>query len=174
MKLPLEAFVEFVRERHAGQTSLSGEDYIEHLLRVLANTKDLLASLPIGMLSDTDIEEALLVAVGHDLIEDEKATKDEVRMIGGSERLIGRLCALSRMEPKPVYQQWIADIVASRDVVVIIVKLADNLDNNSDARIATLPPEKRSIRKRYDRAHSTLREGLDRMIEEFTTITSAT
>jgi (p)ppGpp synthase/HD superfamily hydrolase len=168
MTLTLETFVDFVRERHADQTSMSGEAYIEHLPRVLANTTELLASLPSGMLSEADIEETLLVAVGHDLIEDDKATKDEVREIGGTESLVTRLAGLSRMEPKPVYRQWIADIVATRDLALIIVKLADNLDNNSDTRIASLPPEKRSIRKRYDRAFVTLREGLDRMIAEFT------
>lgn len=173
MTLTLETFVDFVRERHSGQTSMSGEAYIEHLLRVLENTKNILASLPAGMLSEADFAEVLLVAVGHDLIEDGKATKDEVLEIGGTESLVTRITSLARMDPKPVYQQWIADLVATRDLVLIIVKLADNLDNNSDARIASLPLEKRSIRKRYDRAFVTLREGLDRMISEFTASTAA-
>ncbi|MCS4088674.1 hypothetical protein [Rhizobium sp. BK176] len=167
MTLTLETFLDFVRERHAGQASMSGEAYIDHLLRVLSNTRKLLESLPTGMLSDADIEESLLVAIGHDLIEDGKATKEEVLALGGSESLVSRLSALARMDPKPVYQQWIADIVAARDLVVIIVKLADNLDNNSDERIASLPLEKKSIRKRYDRAYATLRAGLDQMLAEF-------
>ncbi|MNL71989.1 hypothetical protein D3C87_1972280 [compost metagenome] len=71
------------------------------------------------------------------------------------------------MEPKPVYQKWIADIAEGCDLVVIIVKLADNLDNNSDVRIAALPPEKQSIRKRYDRAFATLNAGVERLVAEF-------
>ncbi|MBY3155270.1 hypothetical protein HFO56_23390 [Rhizobium laguerreae] len=131
MTLSLETFTAFVRERHADQTSMSGGAYIEHLLRVLATRRASLGSLPAGMLSEGEIEEALLVAIGHDLIEDEKATENEVRAIGGSENLVTRLTALARMEPKPVYQQWIAGIVETRDPVLVIVKLADNLGYSS-------------------------------------------
>lgn len=172
--LTLEGFLEFARERHADQTSTSGEPYIEHILRVVENTRQLLGKLPNGMVLPSEHEEALLVAVGHDLIEDERATENDIRAIGGSESLIRRLQALSRMDPKPVYQKWIADIAESGDVVVIIVKLADNLDNNSDVRIAALPPEKQSIRKRYDRAFSTLNAGLEQLISEFNASASPT
>lgn len=165
--LTLDSFLVFARERHADQTSMSGEPYIEHILRVVENTRKLLDKLPDGMLSTSEREEALLVAVGHDLIEDGHATEDEIRAIGGSEGLIRRLQALSRLDPKPVYQKWITDIAESGDLVVIIVKLADNLDNNSDVRIAALPPEKQSIRKRYDRAFATLNAGLDRLVVMF-------
>ncbi|MCZ7862732.1 hypothetical protein O9X98_15260 [Agrobacterium salinitolerans] len=165
--LTLETFLDFARERHADQSSMSGEPYIEHILRVVENTRKLLDKLPEGMLSPLEKEEALLVAVGHDLIEDERATEDDIRAIGGSESLIRRLQALSRMDPKPVYQKWITGIAESGDVVVIIVKLADNLDNNSDVRIAALPPEKQSIRNRYDRAFATLDAGLDRLKAAF-------
>lgn len=165
--LTLDIFLAFARERHAGQTSMSGEPYIDHILRVVENTKKLLDKLPEGMLSPSDREEALLVAVGHDLIEDERATEDDIRAIGGSESLIRRLRALSRMEPKPVYQHWIVGIANSGDLVVIIVKLADNQDNNSDVRIAALPPEMQSIRKRYDRAFATLNAALEQMIFRF-------
>ncbi|MDW9481877.1 hypothetical protein GOB57_24830 [Sinorhizobium meliloti] len=168
MTLTLERFIDFARERHAGQTSMSGEPYIEHIIRVLDNTDKLLASLPDGMMAETDKQETRLLAVGHDLIEDRRASKDDIRAIGGGERLVSRLIAVSRMEePKPVYQQWIKGIVISGDLALIIAKLADNLDNNSDERIASLPPEKQSIRNRYDRAFATLRGGLDGKIAAF-------
>jgi (p)ppGpp synthase/HD superfamily hydrolase len=170
--LTLESFLRFARERHADQTSMSGEPYIEHIIRVAENTRKLLAKLPDGMISPWDKEEALLVAVGHDLIEDGRATEDDIRAIGGSESLIRRLRALSRMDPKPVYQSWITSIAESGDIVVIIVKLADNLDNNSDVRIAALPPEKQSIRRRYERAYSTLNAKLVDLIASFLSGTS--
>jgi hypothetical protein len=68
--LTLDRFLAFAQERHADQTSMSGEPYIEHILRVVETTRKLLDELPDGMLSPTENEEALLVAVGHDLIED--------------------------------------------------------------------------------------------------------
>lgn len=147
---------------------MSGEAYIEHLLRVVANTRLILELLPVGMLDAADEEEALLVALGHDLFEDEKATPDDVRHLGGSETLIRRLERLSRLDPKPVYQAWITEIAAGDDLVALIVKLADNLDNNSDERINALPEDKRSIRKRYDRAFAVLRSALDERIAAFT------
>ncbi|MCV9964373.1 hypothetical protein OIU34_21020 [Pararhizobium sp. BT-229] len=165
--LTLDRFIEFARERHSGQTSLSGEPYIEHLLRVLENTRQILSRLPDGMISPEDRLEAELAAVGHDMIEDGRATEEDILSIGGTASLVRRLKALARMDPKPVYQHWIVDIVNSGDLVVIIVKLADNQDNNSDVRIAALPPEMQSIRKRYDRAFTTLNTGLKQMIDRF-------
>jgi (p)ppGpp synthase/HD superfamily hydrolase len=161
-------FLDFVRTRHAGQTSMNGEDYIEHLLRVVANTRTILGSLPAGMLSASDEEDALLVALGHDLFEDEKATAKDVSDLGGSESLIRRLNRLSRLDPKPVYQGWIVGIAADVDLVPLIVKLADNLDNNSDERINVLPVEKRSIRNRYNKAFTVLRVALDERIAIYT------
>jgi (p)ppGpp synthase/HD superfamily hydrolase len=165
--LTLDSFTTFARDRHAGQTSMSGEPYIDHILRVVENTRQLLDKLPDGMLSPHAADEALLVAVGHDLIEDERATEDDIRAIGGSESLIRRLRSLSRTEPKPIYQEWIVDISESGDIVIIVVKLADNIDNNSDTRISALPPDKQSIRKRYNRAFTTLNAMLDKLISEF-------
>lgn len=167
MTISYDVFLDFVRKRHAGQTSMNGEDYIEHLLRVVANTRVILDTLPAGMLSTSDEEEALLVALGHDLIEDGKATAEEIRDLGGSESLIRRLTRLSRLVPKPVYQAWIIEIAADSDLVLLIVKLADNLDNNSDDRINALPVNKRSIRNRYNRAFLVLRSALDARIAAF-------
>lgn len=167
MKISYDVFLDFVRTRHAGQTSMNGEDYIEHLLRVVANTRTILGSLPSGMLSASDEEEALLVALGHDLFEDKKATAEEIRELGSSETLIGRLNKLSRLDPKPIYHSWIINISGDDDLVPLIVKLADNLDNNSDERINALPVEKRSIRNRYNRAFPVLRSALDERIAGF-------
>lgn len=165
--IAFDDFLAFARQRHAGQTSKSGEPYIEHILRVVQNTKAIWAALPQGMVSEEDQQEALLVAIGHDLIEDGRATVDEVISLGGSQSLIRRLGAISRMEPKPVYQAWITAIADAGDIVVLVVKIADNLDNNSAERIAALPSEMQSIRKRYDRAFQTLKAGLDRLVADY-------
>ncbi len=160
-------FLEFVRARHAGQISMNGEPYIEHLLRVAERTRELLDTLPKGMLSSDEVAEAMVTALGHDLFEDEKAMASDVLALGGSERLIGHLDALSRVDPKPVYQEWIKQIATADDLVPLVVKLADNLDNNSDDRINALPVEKRSIRKRYDRAYKVLKQALDDRVSAY-------
>lgn len=167
MSITYDIFADFVRTRHAGQTSMNGEPYIEHLLRVVENTRSILQTLPNGMVSAADEEEALLTALGHDLFEDEKATAQDVRDIGGTETLVRRIKRLSRLDPKPVYQPWIIDIAADEDVVPLIVKLADNMDNNSDERIAALPVEKQSMRKRYNKAFPVMRSALDERVAEF-------
>lgn len=170
--LTVERFLAFARQRHDGQTSMSGEPYIEHLLRVLENTRAILSRLPDDFLSDNDRLEAELSAIGHDMLEDKKATTDDIRALGGSESLIRRLLALSRLDPKPVYQSWIVGICECGDPVVIIVKIADNTDNNSEPRIAALPPEKRSIRKRYDKAFRALDAALREMVDTFLFVSS--
>lgn len=167
MNIDYPIFLKFVTERHAGQVSQSGEPYVLHLISVADRTRQAIASFPEGLLSANDADEALLVALGHDLFEDERATPDDIRMLGGSESLIARINALSRLEPKPVYQTWIEGIAASGDLVSIIVKKSDNEDNNSDERIASLPSEKQSIRRRYSRAHPPLQEALDKAISDF-------
>lgn len=168
LSIAYDFFLKFVTERHHGQVSMNGEPYIEHLLRVAENVRAILATLPEGFLTTDDHDEALIVALGHDLLEDKRATADDIRAIGGTERLITRLTKLDRSaSQQPTYQAWIGELASDDDAVVIIGKLGDNLDNNSDARIAALPEDKRSIRERYDRAYPTLRRGLDDLVARF-------
>lgn len=164
------SFLEFVTDTHRGQVDQAGKPYIGHLIRVAERTKKKVQELPEGVISDADREEALQVALGHDLIEDQNVTKEQLIALGKSERFYNRLLALSRIEPgpgqpKPEYQEKIRQIVEGGDLVVILVKLSDNEDNNDPVRMAELPEEKRrKLGARYDVAHATLQDGLETLI----------
>ena len=56
------------------------------------------------------------------------------------------------------YTQYIDKIVESGHVPAIIIKLADNLDNNHPFNIINRSHDEQSITKRYDRAFRKLRD----------------
>lgn len=157
----------FVEEAHLGQVDRGGHPYFGHLTRVSAKVANLLSKLPEGMLSAEDKEQAILLGLSHDLLEDTSKTKDDLRTLGANELFIKRLEALSRLDKTATYMDWIRGISAAGDVVTILVKLADNEDNNDPARIAQLPEDQRSITQRYERAHKILKAALDQKIAEF-------
>lgn len=156
----------FVEEAHSGQVDRGGHPYFGHLSRVLANVENLINELPDGMLSTEDREQALLLALCHDLLEDTPTTKDDLRSMGANDLFLQRLELLSRLGEfkKMSYMDWIRHLVDQNDVVPVIVKIGDNQDNNDPVRIAQLPEDQRSITKRYDRAYKILRAALDARI----------
>lgn len=163
--MDFDKFLAFVTDAHKDQVDQAGKPYIHHLLRVADRTRAKIAALPEGVMSDEDKEEAVLVALGHDLIEDQSVTEEQIIELGGSSRLYGRIEMLSRLDPSLAYQAKIGMIVASGDIVVVIVKLSDNEDNNDPVRMAELPEAKREkLSSRYDIAHATLEEGLGKLL----------
>ncbi|MBN2907132.1 MAG: bifunctional (p)ppGpp synthetase/guanosine-3',5'-bis(diphosphate) 3'-pyrophosphohydrolase [Rhodobacteraceae bacterium] len=126
------------REMHAGQYRRSGEEYFTHPVAVAA-------ILTQQRLDDATIVTALL----HDTIEDTKSTFDEI------ERLFGREIAeltdgvtkltnlqLSSSETKQAENFRKLFMAMSKDLRVILVKLADRLHNMRT--IKSLPLEKQA------------------------------
>jgi GTP pyrophosphokinase len=122
---------------HATQTRASGEPYFGHPLEVAA----ILTGLK---LDDATIVTALL----HDTIEDTEATREELRKLFGEEiaRLVDGVTKLTRLE---LTSQEAAQaenfrkllLAMSKDVRVLLVKLADRLHNMRT--LHSLRPEKR-------------------------------
>ena len=125
-KLLLEAY-NLARDYHQGQKRRSGEAYITHPIAVV----QILASW------DVDIE-TLLAGILHDTIEDTEATRDEITKLFGDSvtdlvdgvTKIGHL----RIQPNAIAETSTENIrklliAMSRDIRVIIVKLADRLHN---------------------------------------------
>jgi GTP pyrophosphokinase len=110
---------------HQGQTRLSGEPYLTHPLEVA----DLLA----GMRLDP-----VTVAVGllHDTVEDTFATEDEIRAEFGAEigELVAGLTKLSKIEFQSREEHQAENfrkmlVAMSKDIRIIVIKLADRLHN---------------------------------------------
>ncbi len=115
----------YAREMHEGQLRESGEPYITHPLAVATILVDL------GM--DTD---AICAALLHDVVEDTPATYDDVRQKFGADvaNLVDGVTKLDKIKLASKEEQQAENIrkiflSMSKDIRVIIIKLADRLHN---------------------------------------------
>jgi (p)ppGpp synthase/HD superfamily hydrolase len=103
---------------HAGQTDRAGQPYILHPLKVMHYLK-------------TDDEELQCMALGHDLIEDNKRiTYQMLREVRMTERVINGIRCLTRV-PGETEEEYQAKVMSNIDS--IRVKLCD-LRHNTDIR----------------------------------------
>jgi GTP pyrophosphokinase len=116
---------EFAAKAHAGQKRKSGEPYLIHLLEV--------AKILTKMRMDTA---SVVAAILHDTIEDTDVTKDDVAREFGAEisEIIDGVTKLSKLQfsnkevrQAETYRKMI--LAMSKDIRVILVKLADRLHN---------------------------------------------
>jgi len=124
---------------HKGQERVSGEPYLSHPLavaRILVELKMDTATIAAGLL--------------HDVVEDTRITLQEVREVFGEEiatlvdgvTKIGKLPFLSREERQAeTFRKMV--LAMSKDIRVILVKLADRLHNMRT--LDPLPEEKRKL-----------------------------
>ena len=110
---------------HQGQMRLSGEAYLTHPLEVAA----ILAEMRLDHVT---------VAVGllHDTVEDTLATEEEIRQEFGDEiaELVAGLTKLSKVEFRSREEQQAENfrkmlLAMSKDIRIILIKLADRLHN---------------------------------------------
>lgn len=114
----LERAIELAVIHHKGQRDKAGQPYILHPLRVMLRCQG---------------EEAQMVAVMHDLLEDTPVTADMLRQEGFSETVLRGLDGVTR-RPDESYEQFVAR--AKTDPLSRQVKLAD-LEDNLDVRRLT-------------------------------------
>ncbi len=124
IKLIREAY-EFARQHHGDQLRMSGEEYILHPLGVA------------HILADMQMDEiTLAAALLHDVVEDTDITLDEVKRKFGPEvaeiidgvTKLDHLSFRSREEEKAENFRKMF-VAMARDIRVVIIKLADRLDN---------------------------------------------
>ncbi len=127
---------------HAGQLDKAGRPYMEHVSRV-ANAVSRLG------------EDHELVALLHDVVEDTKATFDDLARLRVPPRILAALDAITKRAGEP-YDFSVSR--AAADPLARAVKLADNADNSREDRLVLLDPRTAAgLRDKYARARRLLR-----------------
>ncbi len=128
---------EFIKKAHAGQKRESGEDYIQHSLRVAY----VLAKLE---LNSVTIAAGLL----HDVIEDTNTTAQKIRDEFGEEiaYLVRGVTKITKLKFESKEEKKAENLrkvlfATAKDIRVILIKLADRLHNMQTLRYCV--PEKR-------------------------------
>ncbi len=130
---------DIAQQWHDGQLRISGEPYITHPAHVAIN----LATLEAG-------KDMIIVALLHDVLEDERTDFETIRETFGEEiaKLIDGVTKLSKViyEGEPSLRQVVSLrkllLVSSEDIRVILIKLADRLHNVQT--IGSLRPDKQA------------------------------
>src|ERR1041385_8633485 len=121
MSVTIEDAIQFVTELHRGQTDKAGLPYILHPIRVMS-----------GFLAPED-EDARLVAVLHDVVEDCPVTCQMLLERGYSLKVVEAIDALSRRKGES-YQTYLERV--DRNPLAVRVKMADLHDNLDERRVS--------------------------------------
>ncbi len=145
-----------MRQLHSNQKDCSGHPYEYHPQRVAGNLQ---------MLFPDTSEDVLMAALLHDVIEDCGISPEELRDLGYSEECIQMILIVSKPEDdKRSYKQVITDIIQTRNIGAILIKIADNVDNSHPQRVKELSdtnPERSSkLIERYNRSITCLCEAI--------------
>src|SRR5262249_2468574 len=119
----IEKALQIAAQAHAGQKDKEGLPYILHPLRAMMSVKG---------------EDAQIVAILHDVIEDTSVTADELRQAGFSEQVVAAvLCVTHRKDES--YADYV--VRCKHNEVARRVKLAD-LEDNSRLDRTMLRPQR--------------------------------
>ena len=134
----LERAIAIATAAHQGQRDKAGKPYVLHPLRVMQRLSD---------------DEAQIVAVLHDVVEDTPWSLDQLRGEGFSAAVIAAIDGLTRREGEG-YEAFIERLLP--DPLARRVKLADLEDNMDLRRIAELGEHDWERIQRYHRAWQRL------------------
>ena len=117
---------DFAEKAHAGQIRFSGEDYIEHPIEAACILAEILPSAP-----------TIAATLLHDVPEDTKVTLEDVCKEFGNEiaNLVDGVTKLGKVRLRNSKDQFYVEnlrkmfIATSRDIRVILIKLADRIHN---------------------------------------------
>jgi hypothetical protein len=117
----IEKALAIAAEAHAGQKDQDGQPYILHPLRLMGSVDGLAAKI---------------VAILHDVIEDTRVTRDDLRAAGFPDPLVDSVVSLTHREGES-YADYV--VRCKRDEVARRVKLADLEDNTRPSRVLFRP-----------------------------------
>jgi (p)ppGpp synthase/HD superfamily hydrolase len=125
---------------HKGQRDKSGHPYILHPLRVMFRVES---------------EDARIVAILHDTLEDTDVTSERLRELGYGEHLITALEHLTKRDGES-YEDFVKR--ASQDPIARQVKLADLEDNMDVRRLSSVSQKDAERLAKYCKAWNFLKK----------------
>lgn len=135
----LDAAVALATEAHEGQTDKAGQPYIGHPLRVMARV---------------DTDDARIVAVLHDVLEDTPVTAADLIALGCPAEVVAAVDALSK-RPGETLEESMRRV--AEHPLAVVVKHADLDDNSDPQRLEALPPAVADrLRDKYRRSRELL------------------
>ena len=143
----LDKMLVIATNAHAGQFDRGGNPYILHPLRVMSYL-------------NTDDEELMCTALGHDVIEDTKITYRDLRDAGISERVIAGIRALTKL-PGQTYDEYKEGVFANVDAMR--VKMADLRHNTDIRRLKGISEKDIDRMVKYQKFYLELQARLDNM-----------
>lgn len=135
---------------HNGQTDRSGAPYIGHPIAVAAIAAELAPRYGV------DPEDARVVGVLHDTVEDTELTAGHLRAAGLEPHRVAAVVALSRPREGCTYADFIGIVIAA-GILEMVVKLGDLTHNTLPERSADSPDGQK---RRYAKAKARLLEAL--------------
>ena len=144
----LEKAEELIKKLFDGKVDKGGYPYLEHLHEVSNRVEG---------------DDAKLIGLLHDTLEDTEMTREELLKLGYSEHIVSSIEVLTRKE-KEDYSDYIDRIVASNNKDALNVKLAD-LNHNMDISRIKNPTIKDfdRIEKRYRPAYIKISNKLEEL-----------
>ena len=117
----IEKAIQIAARAHEGQKDKDGQPYILHPLRAMMSVEG---------------EEAQIVAVLHDVIEDTSVTADDLRQAGFSEQVVAAVLCVTHRKDEP-YADYV--VRCKGNEIARRVKLADLEDNSRLDRVLLRP-----------------------------------
>jgi (p)ppGpp synthase/HD superfamily hydrolase len=144
----IEQALQIAAKAHEGQKDKDGKPYILHPLRVMAAVEG---------------EEAKVVAVLHDVVEDTAVTLDDLRAAGFSETILTAVQCVTHRQEEP-YADYVVRCKAND--IARRVKLADLEDNSRLDRVLLRPQRLQADLARLRRSVLSYKFLTDRITEE--------
>ncbi|HEV7435221.1 MAG TPA: HD domain-containing protein [Pseudorhizobium sp.] len=136
----IERAAAIAKQAHADQVDKAGAPYITHPIRVAGAVEG---------------EEAKIVALLHDVVEDSEWTLDRLRDEGFSNAVVNAVDALTHKDQEDYFD---AVRRAKANPLARIVKLADLADNSDRTRLREVTEQDERRLEKYARARNILLE----------------
>ena len=144
--------MEFLAERCDGDTDKNGVPYWTHPVAVFLKTQGLVKVFGLD-------DSACIAALLHDVVEDGRATSDEVETLFGS-RVCEEVRILTHEKTAP-YKDYVKGIIGSGCREAMAVKLADLIHNTDPDRLGRLREDVRTrLLEKYEPAKADITKAL--------------